>query len=222
MGEREGHVSTDDRIARRFAGLIEQGVKVAATKQGTGRYPVVDSEMFCHWQAGALSALRQVFGADYPHYRLFSERVLGRMLSDTKEGIGILRAAKDDIDGGWLTELSELVAGEVFTGFLDMAGHLLDNGYKDPAASLTGAVLEDSMRRIASKNSIALDPKENLAAQNVKLRQGKVYNMVVWRRVEMWREIRNSADHGRFDEYTKADARQMLDGVRDFLGKYLG
>jgi hypothetical protein len=36
------------------------------------------------------------------------------------------------------------------------AEHLLGNGYKDPAASLAGAVLEVGMRRLASKHGIAL------------------------------------------------------------------
>ena len=61
---------------------------------------------------------------------------------------GILAAAKEDYIGGLLDDQKTLVCAEVFTDFLQQADYLLREGYKDPAAVIAGAVLEDGLRRL--------------------------------------------------------------------------
>ena len=68
-------------------------------------------------------------------------------------GFGVLEAAQSDLESGMMGRLDTLVAADIFTDFLEMATHLIENGYKDPAASLTGAVLEGGLRKIAVANS---------------------------------------------------------------------
>jgi hypothetical protein len=46
------------------------------------------------------------------------------------------------------------VAAEVFTDFIEMAEHLLEQGYKDPAAVVAGSVLEEHLRQLCHKNAI--------------------------------------------------------------------
>ena len=36
-----------------------------------------------------------------------------------------------------------------------------------------------------------------------------------------WAKIRNSAAHGRFGEFTRSDAEQMIAGIKIFLADYL-
>jgi hypothetical protein len=212
-----------DRISNRINDLINQGVGVLQTQVHTdGGQAFTDTSMFQHWHASSLSALEQIFPAKHSHPRLFNERVTGRQVHDVESGIGILRAAKADIDGGWLTAVTTLVAAEVFTDFLDMADHLLSTNYFQPAASLIGAVLEDSMRRLAINHNIPLDAKETLNTLDVKLRKGNVYNMLESRQIDVWREVRNNADHAKWGEFTKKDVTEMLAGVRGFLAKHLG
>jgi hypothetical protein len=55
-------------------------------------------------------------------------------------GLAILEAAKEELGYGPLSKIESLVSAEIFTDFLDMAQHLLEAGYKDPSASLIGAV----------------------------------------------------------------------------------
>lgn len=126
----------------------------------------------------------------------------------------------EDLVGGYLFNVRTLVAAEVFSDFLEMAQHLLDNGYKDPAASLTGAVLEDGLRRVCTKHTISTTG--DLSSQNTKLGDASVYNRLMQKRVAVWIAVRNHADHGQFSEYTEADVRQMLSGVTELLSAHLG
>ena len=99
-------------------------------------------------------------------------------------GLGILRAAKEDSELGLLRSLRELVAAEVFSDFLEMAHHLYETGYYVPAASLSGAVLEDGMRKIAEKNRVAVRLGDDLAVLNQRLGDANVYSRLKQRQLQ--------------------------------------
>ena len=79
--------------------------------------------------------------------------------------MGGLRALKEDLANGYLFDLRTLVAAEVFTDLLDMAEHLVENGYQHPASSLTGAVLEDGMREMCRRHGVRVG-KSDLQSLN--------------------------------------------------------
>lgn len=56
---------------------------------------------------------------------------------------GILSALRTDYAAGRSHSIQELIHADVFGDFLEMADHLLEEGYKDPAAVLAGGVLEE-------------------------------------------------------------------------------
>ena len=51
---------------------------------------------------------------------------------------GILEALKIDYEAGHLHTLQELVHADLFGDFLEMSDHLLERGFKDPAAVIAG------------------------------------------------------------------------------------
>ena len=102
-----------------------------------------------------------------------------------------------------------------------MAEYLLENGYKNPAASLCGAVLEDGLRKIAIKEGIKVKSSDDLNSLNDKCANGEVYNRLMQKKIKVWIDIRNKADHGQFNEYSEKDVNEMLKGVMDFLSVYL-
>src|SRR6266511_365460 len=68
--------------------------------------------------------------------------------------IGILTALKGDLADGHLTSLSELIHGETFNSYLDMAEYLLVEGYKDAAAVIAGSTLEVHFRQFCARHGI--------------------------------------------------------------------
>ena len=102
-----------------------------------------------------------------------------------------------------------------------MAGHLVDSGYKDPAASLCGAVLEEGLRRIATNKGENVRERDDLSSLNQKLAAKGVYSRLVQKRLAVWTDVRNAADHGKFSDYSKADVAEMHQGVSSFLAQHL-
>ena len=102
-----------------------------------------------------------------------------------------------------------------------MVEHLLEHGYKDPAASLCGAVLEQGLRRIATNRGFRVRERDDLSALNRKLASKGVYKRLVQKRLGVWTDVRNAADHGRFTEYSKEDVAEMRQGVSTFLADHL-
>ena len=120
-----------------------------------------------------------------------------------------------------MSRVEALIAADVFSDFMEMAEHLLDAGYKDPAASLIGAVLERGVRQVASEQGVKLKSRDDLSSLNAKCADAGVYKRLVQKKVQVWIGVRNHADHGEFDEYAESDVREMLNGVRDHLATYL-
>lgn len=152
----------------------------------------------------------------------FPDRWVNATLRSAQRCKSSLAAARDAVDMGLMTTITTVAAAEVFVDFLDAAGHLLEQGYKDPSAALVGAVLEDGLRRIAREKSIGFNDAGDASSVNQALAQGRVFSSVTRKQVEVWIGIRNNAVHGRFSEYSSAQAAEMIDGVRRLLSDYLG
>ena len=212
--------SDEDRILKRIDELLSKADEVLATGKKVGGWPSVDTMRFAEWKTGVQNLIANFLGKEHIYFENFSS-IKRPDPYNVREGVGILKAIREDLESGFLIDIKILISAEIFTDFLEMAEHLIENGYKDAAASLTGAVLEDGLRRVAKKNEIGYKKTEGLAALNNKLKKEGIYNPLTHKKVETWREIRNSADHGKFNEYGTDDVKKMHEGVVDFLEKYL-
>lgn len=206
-------------IVDRLDTLISMGEKVLATPVLDRRW--VDTGLAQQWRTSSLTFLSATLSSENAHYREFEERCKWSWRHEAERGLAILRAIREDIAGGYLQKFETLVSASVFSDFLEMAEHLLDNGYKDPAASLIGAVLEDGLRRICGNNNITVKSDDNISSLNPKLAQNHIYNPLQLRQIQVWNKLRDYADHGHFDQYKQDDVTDMLKGVRSFLSDYL-
>jgi len=213
------------KLKERLDQLIELGERVLSTRHppppGIISEDYVNDDPFYQWKAGSLSFLNNVFGENSTHFQGFQESCKYASYSEALKGQSILKAAKEDLEGGYLKKLDTLVSADIFTDFLEMAEHLVEQGYKDPAASLIGGVLENGLKRIARNHNITVKSNEDIGALNSKLAAAQIYNRLMQKRVQVWNDIRNNADHGNFSEYTLDLVEEMLRGVRDFLGQNL-
>lgn len=142
-----------------------------------------------------------------------------------KRIIGVVQALKSDLENDYLKSLSEIIQSEVFSDYLDMAEHLLNEGYKDPAAVLVGSTLEVHLRELCVSNSIDIEipnskgkptPKK-ADVMNADLAKASVFSSSYQKQITAWLGLRNSAAHGKYSEYTKEEISLMLQGVRQFI-----
>jgi hypothetical protein len=137
--------------------------------------------------------------------------------------LGILRAMRADYAAGYLSSVAELIHADLFADFLEMSDYLLSQGYKDPAAVVTGAVLEEHLRKLCDKVGLstvngAAPKKADLL--NAELAGASVYSKLDQKSVTAWLDLRNKAAHGKYSEYTKEQVQALQDGVRHFMVRY--
>jgi hypothetical protein len=139
--------------------------------------------------------------------------------------IGAVTALKSDLENDYLKSFSDIVQSEVFSDYLEMAEHLLNEGYKDPAAVLVGSTLEVHLRELCISNSIDIESKNikgNLVPKkadliNSDLAKAGVYSSAYQKQVIAWLGIRNSGAHGKYSDYKTEEVSLMLQGIRQFI-----
>ena len=138
--------------------------------------------------------------------------------------IGVLKALYQDLKAGYLKSFSELIHADVFSNYIEMAEYLLEEGYKDPAAVITGSTLEEHLRKLCIKNGIDIEIMSkgklrpiNADSLNSELAKQGVYSKLEQKSVTAWLGLRNNAAHGNYGEYHDNQVKQMIMGVRDFI-----
>lgn len=140
--------------------------------------------------------------------------------------IGFLSGIRDDLAKNRFN-FREIASAEIFTDFLEMAEHLLDEGYKDPAAVLIGGVLEEHLRKLCIKNSLPIKNLKNgkmVATSsdtlNADLAKAAIYGKLDQKNITAWLDLRNKAAHGHYSEYTKEQVVLFLQSVQDFITRH--
>ena len=187
----------------------------------------IDSSKVNGFKAAALSFIERVYGKEHPYYESFNKSVGDYYPSDIESGLEILNSIRQEIEGDWLFTVKGLIAAELFADFLEMADHLLEQGYKDPAAVIIGSVLEEHLRQLCSANSIPIEIENNKGVLipkkadrlNSDLAKEGVYSKLDQKAVTMWLDLRNKAAHGKYDEYTSEQVTNMYSGITEFMAR---
>lgn len=215
-----------DDIKKRVDELIFIAGQVLGTRYESEFYSFVSSEQFSEFRSASLSFLRNTFGTEHPFYIEFNNQAKKASPYDTEEGRGVLKAAKQEIYGGWLFTVKGLISAEIFSDFLEMAEYFLKEGYKDPAAVMIGSVLEEHLRQLCVKNLIPIEtirdskpiPKK-ADLMNSELASASIYNKLDQKSITSWLDLRNKAAHGKYSEYTIEQVDIMYQGVTNFVSR---
>ncbi|WP_367239000.1 DUF4145 domain-containing protein [Pseudomonas fulva] len=215
-------------IARRFVELDEQLQQLQSSittesSHFTGAdYQRVDSESLLNW-AVKVKALFERLGTEASsQLRMFAEaekhQGMESNVSQLKRMRAVFRATKEDFEGGYLISLRHLVQAEVFASELEQAEELLSSGYGTAAAVIAGVVLETTLRDLCTARGI---DHGKLDKMNADLAKAGAYNTTQQKRITALAGIRNSAAHGKPEEFTAADVKGMIDDVERFLAAQL-
>ncbi|NOT48377.1 MAG: HEPN domain-containing protein [Acidobacteria bacterium] len=192
---------------------------VIGGKRRTSADPALGSQ----WLISCLTFVERVFGKDSIYYdelkglhpKVFSTEGWVAV----EKVIGVLKAAKDDYENGYLSETQTLIAAEVFEDFLEQSEHLLNQGYFTAAAVIAGSVLEDGLRKLCLRKGITLSTKPKLDMMNADLAKTGVYNLLKQKQITALADLRNKAAHG-LGGFTKEDVDSMINDVRRFMRDY--
>lgn len=217
-----------DIFKKRFAELHHQMENLLASKTSIYNSFLekntieIDSNALLEWKVKARSLLNKSCGAESEHYKEFSENdstsLYGSHLATLERLRAIFLAAKEDYEGGYLRTTRSLIQAEVFDSELEQASSLHKAGYKSPAAVVAGVVLETSLRELCDLVGL---PHVKLDKMNSDLAKSGKYNKLQQKRITALADIRNSAAHGKPQEFTDQDVEDMIRDVGRFIAEYL-
>jgi len=235
----------------RFAELIAEGEGIVASAERiqhpgvqtlSGNFVLdppyeevkLDSSRSRQWGINCATLLQQVIPLGHVHAELarqaasthYEEAAVERIIAE-------LQAIRDDLGRGFFDDLAVRVEAEVSADYMGQAEHLLDEGKAGnhdhvPAAVLAGAVLEKSLRTLCDGQAPPVKTtKPNGAPMMLHglidtLKKAGLYNEMKAKQLRAWAAIRNHAAHGEFDEFTRSDVEQMIQGINTFLANCMG
>ncbi len=185
------------------------------------------------WRTKSSSLLAQVIPRKHFHHdhvKHFS------IMGDSKEGLewclSFLKGIKEDFEKDFLGDLGMAIEAEIAVDYMGQAEHLLTEGQAGkfdhvPAAVLAGAVLEKALRTLCTvqqqpipTNNSSGEPK-TLNPLMDDLKKAGLFNEAKAKQLRAWAAIRNHAAHGEFNQFSRNDVEQMIQGVNNFLADYL-
>lgn len=216
-----------EKLTEKFNKLLVEGKQILSQAGWDGReyrhHP--SSTDYLRFRTEALNLIGKVCGKNSDHYlelkRIAEESASANNSYYFTYCYGILEAAHNDFNEGFLFEIKALISAELLADFLEQAEVLLQNGYYNPAASLAGAVLEDSLRKICEKNGIPVAEKTKIDTLNSDLAKAGIYNKLVQKQITANADIRNNADHGHFEKFTEKDVEDMIKWIQRFESEHL-
>lgn len=207
-------------IVQKFGRLLAQandiGQEVEKNEGGAGTSLIA---RILAVRASALNLLARTAGEHSIYYLLLKEMHSGGNVTGFQPGmmIGVIEAAMTDFREGFMADTKLLVSAEVLADFLVQAEVLLEHDYKDAAAVIIRAVLEDALRRVCISNALAVRDRAGIAQLTTELAKQNLLTAVQAKEIEAKKEIGNKAAHGRFDEYTREDVVAFHEFVQRLL-----
>ena len=206
-----------EKIGSKFDKLLKEGRNILDSCGYNGssyRKGVPSAIDYSRFITESLNLTRRSCGENSDHYKQIKRFAEDQKIATNslyfKECYGFLEAAARDFNEEMLFDTAAVVTAEVLDDFLEQAEYLFSIGYHIPAASLSGAVLEDTLRKLSEVNAITVPDRAGIDKLNTELARKGVYNKLIWKCITVLADIRNSADHGHFDKFKKEDVDDML------------
>ena len=188
-----------EKIEQKFSKLLNIGRSIlikykwnggdyGVKSRGRGDPPIHPSpDEYLKFRIETQNLIRRVCGENSDHYL-----EVKRIADDETTGydgyffyliVAALEASYTDYKEGLLFDLRSLVAAELLGDILDQAKYLVDENYYVAAASLAGAVLEDSLRKLSQRHKLPVPTITRIDSLNVELAKAGAYNTHVQKKI---------------------------------------
>jgi hypothetical protein len=219
----------ENPLQDRILYLIDLCEQVLVTRRSTElRNDTVNGRIQYKYRSAGLSFISQFYGEKHPYYIEFHSKD-SDYAPTIEESLGVLEAISDEINQGWHKSIRGVVSAELFSDFIEMANHLLDEGYKDAAAVMLGSTLEEHLRQLARNNGIEVEIESNGKVSpkkadvlNADLVKAGIYSKLDQKNITAWLGLRNDAAHGKYDNYSKGQVVFFSQALNDFMARSEG
>lgn len=194
---------------------IERVLAKYATVQGTWHasnmaHGFTDTASYYALVTESVALVDSVYGANHPQAAMFRATIANETLYHLKAAEGILRGTVEAVQHGLLNDIRTQMLLDVQNDFLDAAKAALERDAKDVAAALSCVVLEDSVKRLATKSG-----HEELCDKEFTVAVAKLFNAGVITKstkgsLLAHTDLRNSALHAQWHEVSSEAVQALL------------
>lgn len=211
------------KLVKQFKILNEDAVLLELNKTfgGPTRGTFVAHDEFLAWKARSKNLLVLACGDKSEHFKAFEQNEkanYGTNHSILINLMTILDGARRDYEAGLCNSFRSIIQSEVFDNELEQAEELLKANYISAAAVIAGVVLETTIRQLCDDEGIG---HGKLDKMNADLTKAGRYSSLVQKQVTALAAIRNSAAHGKTDEFKRGDVENMIADVARFVREQL-
>ncbi|SDO73501.1 hypothetical protein [Desulforhopalus singaporensis] len=220
-------MKTREDLVTQALALVASGNRTLDTQSAsTHSSPVVKEELFHEFRIGSLSYLSRVFGANSTYYQSFKSEVTHATASRTRRGVGILSAARKELEGNWLETTRGAISKDILTSILKLARTHFDQGCLHAAVILAGGVINELLQQLCLAQNIRLYNEIQGKAVAKKPLQlcGEAYKKKIIDRQQnkqliSWIELCNSVAGNPGEPAAEGQVKQMLSGTQSFLAQ---
>lgn len=228
-----------------FDALIADGDIVQATsyphpkiRDGRTGDPkqLVSAAAYGAWRMRCVNLLHLVLPKNHPQQKLIERWSKSRRgltsIGDARFVQQTMKAIRSDFASGLLGDISEQIEAEIAADYMSQAEQLLAEGQTGkydhvPGAVLAGAVLEKALRALCGQQQPTVPTRDTKGKPVMlnglidALKKASAFNEMKAKQLRAWAAIRNHAAHGEFNEFTRTDAEQMIQGINSFLADHM-
>lgn len=129
---------------------------------------------------------------------------------------GLLRGIRSDVEQGLIFNLEKQVTGAVVADFLLLAKEAMGNDYKDVAAVLVSASIEDALKRFATMHGLAVHDEDMAAVINALKSKGLLKGPQA-SVISSHTKLRNKAFHAKWGEIEKPEIHSLISFTESFI-----
>lgn len=188
------------------------------TYWAAGGANMVDRTGFMKFVTNSMNIISLTFGDNSVHYRNM-EKINSEFkgyVGSMEFAKGVFLAAKEDYFGGFYVSEYTKISGEIFGSFVVLAKEALANDFKDVAAVLSCAALEDALKKYSIINGINVNDKDMTEVVNLLKSKGLVSGAQK-SLLDVMPKIRNYAMHANWEKITSEDVNSVIGFVEQFL-----
>lgn len=194
-------------------------------------YTVASLPEFVEWRTSCAAVLDQVV----PSSSLLRKTVdhfpqWGDEPEKVQAAVAFLRSIRTELEMGSLNAIALQIEHDILSDYLGQAEGILqepEEGRSHVAAAvIAGASLERALRAMC----LTLVPPEpvvndkdvhlGMSALIDNLKRRQAFNELQAKQLRAWAGIRNSAAHGKFEDFTRHQVEQMVEGIVAFVARY--
>jgi hypothetical protein len=209
----------NERLLARYKELKEVGAKMRLMQDSSRKeYFYTHPADWAHWAISALNLVQLSLGEQSIHYQSLKNIYDNWQGSPAHSGAaqGIFIAAYTDYSKGMHKSLTTSVTGELFGDFLGLAKKCLAEGYKDSAAVIACAALEDCLKKYALRVKLDVDNKDMSTVISALKSKGLIKGAQS-KLLDSFPKIRDWAMHANWDKITPESVGSVIGFVEQFI-----